>query len=84
MVIRGLLMKTCYILSHEYHYSDEEGTHTETKLLGIYATMSNAEDAKKRYSQLEGFCEYPIECFHICAAGLNQNTNWTSGFDKNS
>lgn len=68
-----------YLLVHVYEYGNDN-EHEETKMLGIYSSMKNAEDAKKRYSNLDGFIKYDIECFSIYEYELNKDSEWTEGF----
>lgn len=69
-------MKKVYLLYHSYEYDET----SELKILGIYSTYENAEDAKRRYFQLEGFKKYPEQCFFIEAYSLDNDENWLEGF----
>ena len=73
------MMNSVYLLRHTYEYG-EELDHETTKELGIYSSLEKAEEAKKRYSPLEGFRDYPEECFFICEYQLDKDSEWSDGF----
>ncbi len=72
-------MKQVYLLQHSYEYG-EELEHQCTKDLGIYSTYENAEKAKQRYANLEGFCKYPENCFCITEFDIDVDSSWTEEF----
>ena len=72
-------MNTIYLLRHTYEYG-EELEHETTKELGVYSSFEKAEEAKKRYFPLEGFRNYPEECFVICEYQLDKDSSWEEGF----
>jgi homoserine kinase type II len=63
-----------YILWHEYERLGNE----DSKLLGVYATQDEAEQAQARLSGLPGFKDYP-DGFFISAYSMGQD-HWTGGF----
>ena len=65
-----------YLLYHAY----EINGHEEIKILGIYTSPENAEQAKQRYLHLEGFREFPAHCFWIQRYAPNKDDAWTDGF----
>ena len=69
-------MEKVYLLIHSYSCDEYD----ETKILGVYATRENANDAIKRYRDLDGFREYPKECFYISEYILDKDMNWNEGF----
>ena len=70
-----------YLLRHTYEYGDEN-EHETTKNLGIYTTEEKANEAIKRFMSLEGFKNYPIECFVVEEYLLDKDMWWTEGFIK--
>jgi ribonucleotide reductase alpha subunit len=72
-------MKQLYLLYHVYEYG-KELEHECTKELGIYSSLEKAEEAKERYSKLEGFNKYPIESFFVVDFTLDKDEAWTEGF----
>ncbi|WP_276482644.1 DUF7336 domain-containing protein [Paraflavitalea pollutisoli] len=67
-------MKTAFILHHSY---DLDG-YDETKLIGIYSTMEQAELAINRLKGLNGFKYHPDK-FEISEYELDKD-HWTDGF----
>ena len=70
-------LTTAFILQHTVEEYD-----SESKLLGIYATKSDAEEAIKRYQLLPGFCDFQ-NGFHIDEYKINHD-NWSEGFVGNN
>ncbi|ENT5106328.1 hypothetical protein ACFFZI_001847, partial [Pseudomonas aeruginosa] len=64
-----------YILHHTYGPSESESY----KLLGVFSSQLNAEQAKDQYLTLPGFRDYP-EGFSIIAYSLDES-HWTEGFE---
>ena len=64
-----------YISWHE-HIIDQD--QTDSKLIGVYASQSTAEEAMRRACLLPGFRESP-DGFEISAYETDQD-NWTEGF----
>ncbi|MFK7900988.1 MAG: hypothetical protein AB8B61_09550 [Cyclobacteriaceae bacterium] len=67
-------MKTVFILQHSY---DLDGC-DETKLIGVYSTKHEAENAVHRLREQEGF-KRTIEGFEIDEYEINKD-HWTEGF----
>ncbi|MBR1444893.1 MAG: hypothetical protein IJ583_15330 [Firmicutes bacterium] len=65
-----------YLLIHSYSFYGYD----ENKILGIYTSKENASDAIKRYRCLDGFKEYPEECFCIKEYILDKDMDWNGGF----
>ena len=72
-------MKDIFLLLHVYEYGKEK-EHEAVKTLGIYTSLSKAEEALERYYKLPGFCEYPKECFKIEEYFYNKDMWWNEGF----
>ncbi len=73
--------KKIFILHHEYEYG-EDNWYEEVKTLGVYETSGEAEQAIERYYLLEGFKDYPKECFSVAEYFIDKDTNWVGGFVK--
>ena len=63
-----------YLLWHAHDLEEE----VDVKLLGVYSSQQNAEEAKLRVSDKPGFRERP-EGFHIDRYKIDQDC-WTEGF----
>ena len=68
--------KSVYSLIHVYERDDED----EIKELGIYSTYQKAQEAMYRYFKLQGFNNYPIDCFQIKESIVDEDAAWTEGF----
>jgi hypothetical protein len=51
---------------------------TDDKLFGVYSSAAEADIAKRRKLQFEGFRDYP-ECFRVAKYELDKDA-WTEGF----
>ena len=51
---------------------------TNDKLVGVYSGAAEADAAKRRKLQFEGFRDY-AECFHVDEYELDKDA-WTEGF----
>lgn len=69
-------MDKFYLLYHAYDFADGR----EIKHLGLYSSRENAEKAIERYSGLDGFSEYPENCFYISEFTPDNDKEWTDGF----
>jgi len=70
-------MQFVYLLWHTH--SDEALLDGEDiKLIGVYTSKENAEEAQSRAEQLEGFKDHR-EGFEISCNEVNKD-DWTSGF----
>jgi len=68
-----------YVLWHIHELHDDYGLHDEEKLIGIYSTEEKAAEAIEAHKDLEGFRDYPVECFEIHEAVVDRS-NWNEGF----
>jgi hypothetical protein len=67
-------MKTVFVVTHEYFWCN----HDVLKIVGVYATRAEAEDAVSRTRLLPGFCDWPDD-FSVDEYELGQDTE-TAGF----
>lgn len=67
-------MTKVYVLEHSYEIDGCD----ETKMIGVYSSLSEAENAQRRASQLSGFRDRP-DNFIIDAYELDTD-HWTSGY----
>ena len=68
-----------YVLWNIHELNDDYGQHDEEKLIGIYSTEEKASKAIEAHKGLEGFRDYPVECFEIHEAVVDRS-NWNEGF----
>lgn len=68
-----------YQLWHVHTLTDDHGEHDDEKLIGIFSTRENAEKAIATHKDLEGFRDFPLDCFEIHESELDR-TNWNDGF----
>ena len=68
-----------FVLWHIHELNDDYGPHDEEKLIGIYSTEEKAAEAIEAHKDLEGFRDYPVECFEIHEAVVDRS-NWNEGF----
>lgn len=66
-----------YLLWHT-HFNEKLPGGEDIKLIGVYTSKENAEEAQSRAEQLEGFKDHP-KGFEISCNELNKD-EWTSGF----
>lgn len=71
-------MEKVYVLQHVYEYG-EDNEYIEEKMLGVYSSEEKASEAIERYIQLEGFRDYPRECFYISKYSVDKDS-WIGGF----
>ncbi len=67
-------MKSVFIIQHSYDFGECD----ETKMIGVYSSLVEAEKAVERSKKLEGFKDRPND-FHIDEYELNQDY-WTEGY----
>lgn len=67
-----------YVLQHIYEYGEDD-EYVEEKMLGVYSSEEKASEAIERYIQLEGFKDYPRECFYISEYFVDKDS-WRGGF----
>lgn len=70
-------MKEVFLLWHT-HIDNRLENGEDFKLIGVYSSIKNAEEAINRTSKLEGF-KNNLDGFEISAYKLDSD-NWTSGF----
>ena len=63
-----------FVVQHEH---ERDGS-ADVKLIGVYATRAEADQARERLSAAEGFRDHP-DGFSIDAYELGRD-HWTSGF----
>ena len=68
-----------YVLWNIHELNDDYGQHDEEKLIGIYSTEEKASKAIEAHKGLEGFRDYPVECFEIHEAVVDRS-NWNEDF----
>lgn len=68
-------MRHVFLLWHSHDLGDGE---TDDKLIGVYSTADEAEAAKSRALQLEGF-RHAAEGFLIARKELDQD-DWSEGY----
>jgi hypothetical protein len=68
------VMQTVFVVQHSY----EDGEHEETKFIGVYASVADAEQAVARMRELPGFRHHRYG-FTINACVVGQD-HWTDGF----
>ncbi|WP_298885302.1 hypothetical protein [uncultured Bradyrhizobium sp.] len=72
-------MRTVFLLWHSYPREKGLDEHdTEDKLVGVYSSAAEAEAAKMRKLQFEGFRDYP-DCFQVCEMEVDKDA-WSEGF----
>lgn len=69
-----------YLLWHTHEISDDFGIHDEEKLIGVFSSTEKVDDTIEKLKNLEGFRDYPLDCFIIDEYELDKPTNWTEGF----
>jgi hypothetical protein len=71
----GIRKKSAYLL---YHVREMNPDEEDSKLIGVYSSRRNAQEARLRSSKLPGFRKYP-DGFVIDRYIVNED-GWTSGF----
>ena len=74
-------MGKIYVLHHTYAYGLNK-LYLETKMLGVFDNREEAEKNIDYYHSLEGFNEYPRECFKCVEFEIDKNQYWQTGFEK--
>jgi len=67
-------MTTVFVLQHAYTVGDRD----EVKMIGVYASITDAEVAVERLRDLPGFDQHP-DGFHIDAYRIGED-HWREGF----
>jgi len=68
-------MESVFLLWHAHEVPDQED---DEKLIGVYRTEADAQDANQRLKEKSGFCETPAG-FVVDRCGLNLD-HWTEGY----
>jgi len=71
-------MEYVYLLQHGY---ENDCGCDEAKMIGIYSTEEEAKKVVERLKDIEGFRDYPIDCFHIEKYEIGKDY-WEEGFIK--
>ncbi|WP_315755285.1 MULTISPECIES: hypothetical protein [unclassified Bradyrhizobium] len=72
-------MRRVFLLWHMRPTTDSlDERDTDDKLIGIYSSAAEANEAKKHKLQFEGFRDYP-DCFHIDEYEVEKDA-WSEGF----
>lgn len=69
-------MNCVFVLQHSYKTDDG---YDEAKMIGVYSSKEKAEETVEKLKNVNGFCDYPIECFYIDEYEIDKD-NWTEGF----
>ena len=76
-----LRVDTVYLLRHSYEYEFDGETFDETKILGIYSSIKRVQQEIDYHKGLEGFRDYPEECFVFGPYTLDGSRRpWDGGF----
>ena len=73
--------KKLYILQHTYAYGLKK-VFLESKMMGVLDDREKAEENIDFYYSLEGFEDYPRECFECVEFELDKNQYWLTGFEE--
>ena len=68
-----------FMLWHVYELRDDFGIHDEEKLIGVFSSEANAQEAIERLKDKEGFRDLPLSCFEIDKTTVDQ-IGWEDGF----
>lgn len=68
-------METVFVVTHLHELPNGE---EDVKMIGVYATQRDAEDAVTRTKQLPGFCD-ALDGFTIDAYSIGKD-HWTEGY----
>ena len=72
-------MRTVFLPWHSRPLEDAlDGHDTDDKLIGVYSSAAEAEVAKRRKLQFEGFRDYP-DCFLVSEYEIDKDA-WSEGF----
>ncbi|MCK1717794.1 hypothetical protein [Bradyrhizobium sp. 141] len=72
-------MGTVFLLWHRRPIEDGlDENDTDDKLIGVYSSAAEAEAAKMRKLQFEGFRDYP-DCFQVSKMEVDKDA-WSEGF----
>ena len=68
-----------FMLWHVYELRDDFGIHDEEKLIGVFSSEANAQEAIERLKDKEGFRDLPLCCFEIHKTKVDR-IGWEDGF----
>ena len=68
-----------FMLWHVYELRDDFGIHDEEKLIGVFSSEANAQEAIEHLKDKEGFRDLPLSCFEIHKTTVDQ-VGWEDGF----
>ena len=74
-------MKKVYVFQHTFAYGLNK-LYLDTKMLGLFDNKEKAEENIDFYHSLEGFEEYPRECFECIELEIDKNQYWQTGFEE--
>ena len=67
------------MLWHVYELRDDFGIHDEEKLIGVFSSEANAQEAIEQLKDKEGFRDLPLCCFEIHKTKVDR-IGWEDGF----
>ena len=68
-----------FMLWHVYELRDDFGIHDEEKLIGVFSSEANAQEAIGQLKDKEGFRDLPLCCFEIHKTKVDR-IGWEDGF----
>ena len=68
-----------FMLWHVYEQRDDFGIHDEQKLIGVFSSEANAQEAIEHLKDKEGFRDLPLCCFEIHKTKVDR-IGWEDGF----
>ena len=68
-----------FMLWHVYELRDDFGIHDEEKLIGVFSSEANAQEAIEQLKDKEGFRDLPLCCFEIHKTKVDR-IGWEDGF----
>ena len=68
-----------FMLWHVYELRDDFGIHDEEKLIGVFSSEANAQEAIEQLKDKEGFRVLPLCCFEIHKTKVDR-IGWEDGF----
>ena len=74
-------IKKVYVFQHTYAYGLNK-LYLETKMIGVFDTKEEVEKSIDFYHSLEGFEDYPRECFKCIELEIDKNQYWQTGFEE--
>ena len=68
-----------FLLWHIHELTDDNRTHEEEKLIGVFSSETKANEAIEQPKEREGFKDYPLSCFEIHKSKID-GLGWVDGF----